>query len=82
MLAASKVKVSGSEKESKNIESFTFVVVEQQRQRNVQKSVFTCKVIFLLIRPIVVGVVVVVFVCFFFLPFSMPSPFSITRFCE
>ena len=66
MLAASKVKVSGSEKESKNIESFTFVVVEQQRQRNVQKSVFTCKVIFLLIRPIVVGVVVVVFVCFFF----------------
>ena len=65
MLAASKVKVSGSEKESKNIESFTFVVVEQQRQRNVQKSVFTCKVVFLLIRPIVVGVVVV-FVCFFF----------------
>ena len=65
MLAASKVKVSGSEKESKNIESFTFVVVEQQRQRNVQKSVFTCKVVFLLIRPIVVGVVVVVFVCFF-----------------
>ena len=82
MLAASKVKMSGSEKESKNIESFTFVVVEQQRQRNVQKSVFTCKVVFLLIRPIVVGgVVVVVFVCFF-LPFSMPSPFSITRFCE
>ena len=78
MLAASKVKVSGSEKESKKIESFTFVVVEQQRQRNVQKSVFTCKVVFLLIRPIVVGVVV----CFFFLPFSMPSPFSITRFCE
>ena len=65
MLAASKVKVSGSEKESKNIESFTFVVVEQQRQRNVQKSVFTCKVVFLLIRPIVVDVVVVVFVCFF-----------------
>ena len=61
MLAASKVKVSGSEKESKNIESFTFVVVEQQRQRNVQKSVFTCKVVFLLIRPIVVVVVV----CFF-----------------
>ena len=82
MLAASKVKVSGSEKESKNIESFTFVVVEQQRQRNVQKSVFTCKVVFLLIRPIVVDVVVVVFVCFFFVPFSMPSPFSITRFCE
>ena len=64
MLAASKVKVSGSEKESKNRESFTFVVVEQQRQRNVQKSVFTCKVVFLLIRPIVVGLVVVV--CFFF----------------
>ena len=63
MLAASKVKMSGSEKESKNIESFTFVVVEQQRQRNVQKSVFTCKVVFLLIRPIVVVVVVVV--CFF-----------------
>ena len=40
MLAASKVKVSGSEKESKNIESFTFVVVEQQRQRNVQKKCF------------------------------------------
>ena len=61
MLAASKVKVSGREKESKKIESFTFVVVEQQRQRNVQKSVFTCKVVFLLIRPIVVGVVVFFF---------------------
>ena len=61
MLAASKVKVSGSEKGSKNIESFTFVVVEQQRQRNVQKSVFTCKVVFLLIRPIVV--VVCLFFC-------------------
>ena len=66
MLAASKVKVSGSEKESKKIESFTFVVVEQQRQRNVPKSVFTCKVVFLLIRPIVVGVVV----CFFFCRFQ------------
>ena len=61
MLAASKVKVSGSEKGSKNIESFTFVVVEQQRPRNVQKSVFTCKVVFLLIRPIVV--VVCLFFC-------------------
>ena len=43
--------------------------MEQHRQRNVQKSVFTCKVVFLLIRPIVVGVivgvvVVVVFVFF------------------
>ena len=65
MLAASKVKMSGSEKESKNIESFTFVVVEQQRQRNVQKSVFTCKVVLLLIRPIVGAIIVVVVIIFF-----------------
>jgi len=56
--------------------------MEQQRQRNVQKSVFTCKVVFLLVRPIVVAIIVVVVVVVFFLPFSMPSPFSITRFCE
>ena len=58
--------------------------MEQHRQRNVQKSVFTCKVVFLLIRPIVVGVIVgvVVVVVFVFLPFSMPSLFSIARFCE
>ena len=52
----------------------------KQRQRNVQKKkkcaarakkvCCTCKVTFLLIRPIVV----------FFTPFSLPSPLSITRF--
>ena len=41
----------------------------KQRQRNVQKSVFKCKVAFLLIRPI-----------FVFSPFSLPSPLSITQF--
>ena len=40
----------------------------EQRQRNVQKKVCgTCKVVFLLIRPIVV-----------FSPFSLPSPLSKT----
>ena len=40
----------------------------KQRQRNVQKkkACCTCKVVFLLIRPIVV-----------FSPFSLPSPLSI-----
>ena len=66
MLVASKVKMSGSEKESKQEHwSFNYVceihttvqhllhktcnvvVLQQQLQRNVQKSVFTCKVIFL-----------------------------------
>ena len=43
---------------------------EKQRQRNVQKKVCcTCKVGFLLIRPIVV-----------FSPFSLPSPLRITLF--
>ena len=40
--------------------------MEQQRQKNVQKSVFTCKVVFLLIRPIVVAVIVGVVVVFVF----------------
>ena len=40
----------------------------RQRQRNVQKVCSTCKVAFLLIRPIVV-----------FSLFSFPSPLSITR---
>ena len=46
----------------------------KQRQRNVQKKCagYTCKVAFLLIRPIVVVVV--------FLPFSLPSPPSINDF--
>ena len=39
--------------------------MEQQRQRNVQKSVFTCKVVFLLIRPIVGAIIVVVVIIFF-----------------
>ena len=44
----------------------------KQRQKNVQKEVCcTWKVAFLLIRPIV-------FCCFFFSPFSLPSPLSIT----
>ena len=42
----------------------------KQRQRNVQKRCASrAKLLFLLIRPIVV-----------FLPFSLPSPLSITRF--
>ena len=41
----------------------------KQRHRNVKKVCYTCKVAFLLIRPIV-----------FFLPFSLPLPLSITRF--
>ena len=45
---------------------FHVIVVEQQRQRNVQKSVFTCKVVFLLIRPIVGAIIVVVVIIFFF----------------
>ena len=65
MLAASRVKMSGSEKESEN-RKFHVIVVEQQRQRNVQKSVFTCKVVFLLIRPIVGAIIVVVVIIFFF----------------
>ena len=56
---------------------FHVVVVQQQRQRNVQKSVLHVQSCFLLIKPTVVVVVVVVG---FSLPFSMPSPFSITRF--
>ena len=39
--------------------------MEQQRQRNVQKSVFTCKVVLLLIRPIVGAIIVVVVIIFF-----------------
>ena len=39
--------------------------MEQQRERNVQKSVFTCKVVFLLIRPIVGAIIVVVVIIFF-----------------
>ena len=39
--------------------------MEQQRQRNVQKSVFTCKVVLLLIRPIVGAIIVVVVSIFF-----------------
>ena len=55
---------------------FHVVVVQQQRQRNVQKSVLHVQSCFLLIKPTVVVVVAVGFS----LPFSMPSPFSITRF--
>ena len=43
----------------------------KQRQRNVQKKCCTCKVAFLLIRPIVV---------FHRLLRCLPSPLSITRF--
>ena len=42
----------------------------KQRQRNVQKKCCTCKVAFLLIRPIVV----------FHRSPALPSPLSITRF--
>ena len=46
------------------------VVVGQNNGKEMYKKVcFTCKVAFLLIRPIVV-----------FTPFSLPSPLSITRF--
>ena len=84
MLAASKVKISGSEKENEQehkqiffvktydisslkgaTRKFHVVVVQQQWQRNVQKSVLHVQSCFLLIRPIIVVVVVVLF-CFFF----------------
>ena len=84
-LAFARVKMSDSEKRvNKNtsdipsIKRVTRKFLEvsrnsraKQRQRNVQKKVCcTCKVAFLLIRPIVVV----------FLPFSLPSPLSIIRF--
>ena len=45
--------------------------MEQHRQRNVQKSVFTCKVVLLLIRPVVVGVIVGVVVVVVFVFFAV-----------
>ena len=88
MLAAIKVKMSGSENESEqehkqqqNISPIKGVtrkihvaVVQQQRQRNVEKSVLHVQSCFLLIERIVVVV----------LSFSMPSPLRSTRFyfCE
>ena len=84
MLAATRVKMSDSEKKvNKNtsdipsIKRVTRKFLEvlrdsraQQRQKMYKKVCFTCKVSFLLIRPIVV---------FFFLQFSLPSPLSIIR---
>ena len=86
MLEATRVKMSDSEKRVKlehdipSTKRVTRKFLEvsrnsraKQRQRNVQKKVCcTCKVAFLLIRPIVVVV--------FFLPFSLPSPLSINDF--
>ena len=79
MLAATTVKMSGSEKKVQEqvrhffIKRLTRKFMEvsrcsraKQRQRNVQKSVLFCY--FFAIRPIVV-----------FPPFSLPSPLSITR---
>ena len=84
MLAVTRVKMSNSEKRvNKNTSDIPsikratrkFLEVSRnsrakQQQRNVKKVCCTCKVAFLLIRPIV----------FFFLPFSLPSPLSIIRF--
>ena len=71
--------MSGSEKKNKrtkNEQEHTRKFVEvsrcsraKERHRNVQKVCCTCRVAFLLIRPIVV-----------FLPFSLLLPRSITRF--
>ena len=77
--AASKLKMSGSEKiANRNTSNKTFfsikcvteyrVVVVQNNGKEMYKKVCCmCKVVFLLIRPIVV-----------FSPFSLPSPLSIT----
>ena len=86
MLAVTRVKMSDSEKRvNKNTSDIPsikratrkFLEVSRnsrakQQQRNVKKVCCTCKVAFLLIRPIVVVVV--------FLPFSLPSPLSINDF--
>ena len=84
MLAATKVKMSGSDKkvnknkyDSSSIKRVTKKFLEvsccsraKQRQRNVQKECAArAKLLFLLIRPIVV-----------FSPLSLPSPLSIIRF--
>ena len=85
MLAATRVKMSDSEKRvNKNTSDIPSIkrvnrkFLEasrnsraKQRQRNVQKKYYKCKVAFLLITPIVVVVS---------LPFSLPSPLSIIRF--
>ena len=79
MLAATRVKMSDSEKRvnknTSDIPSIKRVTSKflgvsrnsraKQRQRNEKKVCYTCKVAFLLIRPIVV-VVVCLFVCLFF----------------
>ena len=85
MLAATKVKMSGSEKKvnrtTYNISAIKRVTGKflgvsrcrraKQRQRNVQKSVLQVKsFFFLLIRPIFCFC----FVLFFFFLFSLPSP--------
>ena len=82
--AATKVKMSGSVKKAnrrntyhissiKRVTRMFHVVVVQNNgnARNVQKSVLHLQSCFLLITTIVL---------FFFLPFTSPSPFSITRF--
>ena len=75
MLAATRVKMSDSEKRvnknTSDIPSIKRVTSKflgvsrnsraKQRQRNVKKVCYTCKVAFLLIRPIVVVVVVCLF---------------------
>ena len=86
-LAFARVKMSDSEKRvNKNTSDIpsikrvtgNFLEVSRnscakQREGNAQKKVCcTCKVAFLLIRPIVVVVV--------FLPFSLPSPLSMNDF--
>ena len=86
-LAVARVKMSDSEKRvNKNTSDIpsikrvtgNFLEVSRnscakQREGNAQKKVCcTCKVAFLLIRPIVVVVV--------FLPFSLPSPLSMNDF--
>ena len=82
MLAATRVKMSDKEKKlNKNTSDISFmkrvtrmfhVVVVQNNAKEMynEKVCCTCKVTFLLIRPIVV----------FFLPFSLRLPLSIIRF--
>ena len=85
MLAATKVKICGSERKkkmSKNMydissktcnqdvsESFTLYSCKTKAEKCTKQVCCKCKVVFLLSRPIVV-----------FSPFSFPSPLSMTRF--
>ena len=77
MLAATKVKMSGSEKKVSEAHlvhtlgsfwKFHVVVVQNNGKEMYQKSVLHVPSCFLLIRPTDI------------LPFSLPSPLSITRF--